>query len=75
MRPTGLLSIVDPLSQAAQNVVTVAKTSDVSLSRLRQWASRRCLDAELGRIYQFDAGGSVNAKARRRVTRSHLELN
>ncbi len=71
-----LAALLDvPLSQAAQNVVPVAKTSAESLERLRQWASGRCLDAELGGVYQFDSTGSATTKTRRRVTRSHPELN
>ncbi len=71
-----LAALLDvPLSQAAQNVVPVAKTSAESLDRLRQWASGRCLDAELGGVYQFDSTGSAATKTRRRVTRSHPEMN
>jgi SpoVK/Ycf46/Vps4 family AAA+-type ATPase len=76
-----LAALLDvPLSQASQNVVPVAVTSGESVERLRKWASGRCLDAELGGVYQAQAIGSESsssgaAKSRRRVTRGNPELN
>jgi len=40
-----------PLLQAAQNVVPVAVTASESVERLRQWASGRCLSADVPGIY------------------------
>ena len=61
-----LAALLDlPLEAAALNVVPIARTAAESIERLRTWAAGRCLDAELGGIYQ----GQVNAKSRRRVTR------
>ena len=64
-RLSALLDV--PLVQAAQNVVPVAVTSQESVTRLRDWATGRCLDAENGGIYSQSGGKS---KSRRRVTRS-----
>jgi hypothetical protein len=62
-----LAALLDlPLRQAAQNVVPVAMTSAESVTRLRQWATGRCLSASQGGIYQSRANASAN---RRRVNR------
>lgn len=48
-----LAALLDlPLIQAAQNIVPVSLTSAESLDRLRQWASGRCLDADLPGIFR-----------------------
>ncbi|MFN3152909.1 AAA family ATPase [Bremerella sp.] len=54
------------LTQAAQYVVPVAVTSAESVTRLRQWASGRCLNASQPGIYQASI---PPAKSRRRVSR------
>ncbi|MEW4565778.1 AAA family ATPase [Bremerella sp. JC770] len=54
------------LTQAAQYIVPVAVTSAESVTRLRQWASGRCLSASNSGIYRCE---SSSAKARRRVSR------
>lgn len=58
-----------PLIQAAQNVVPVAVTAAESVERLRTWANGRCLDADLGGIYQ---GNGTKPGAQRKVSRSPL---
>jgi hypothetical protein len=63
-RLSALLEI--PLSEAAQNVVPVAKTAAESVTRLRQWATGRCLSADRGGIY---ASETTEKPSRRRVTR------
>ena len=40
-----------PLVQAAQNVVPVAVTAGDKIEALRQWASGRCLSADLAGVY------------------------
>ncbi|ADB18078.1 AAA ATPase central domain protein [Pirellula staleyi DSM 6068] len=61
-----LASILDlPLIQAAQNVVPVAVTAAESVSKLRAWASGRCLSADQPGIYRCAA----ETKARRKVSR------
>jgi len=56
------------LVEAAQNVVPVAKTACESLSRLRQWASGRCLSADVPGIYQAH-GSEAHLKPGRKVRR------
>jgi hypothetical protein len=47
-----LAALLDvPLTAAAQNVVPVAVTAAESITRLRSWASGRCLNAEAPGIY------------------------
>ena len=41
-----------PLTEAAENVVPVAVTASESISKLREWAKGRCLDATSGGIFQ-----------------------
>jgi len=56
------------LVEAAQNVVPVARTAHESVERLRQWASGRCLRADVTGI--FSANGSEEAvKPGRKVRR------
>ena len=43
-----------PLKEAAVNIVPVASTAAESIHSLRQWASRRCLDANKPGMYLFD---------------------
>lgn len=51
-----LATLLDmPLTAAAQHVVPVAVSAAESLGRLRRWASGRCLSADRGGVYQFDA--------------------
>ncbi len=52
------------LAAAAQNVVPVAVTAAESISKLRDWATGRCLDATAGGIYQ--PSGLRNSGQRRR---------
>jgi SpoVK/Ycf46/Vps4 family AAA+-type ATPase len=47
-----LAALLDvPLAAAAQNVVPVAVTAAESINRLRDWASARCLNAEISGNY------------------------
>jgi len=56
------------LVEAAQNVVPVARTAHESAERLRQWASGRCLSADVPGI--FNANGTEPAvKPGRKVRR------
>ncbi len=64
-----LAALLDvPLTAAAQNVVPVAVTAAESVERLRQWASGRCLDAEIGGIYRVNGAGTL-VKPSRKVRR------
>ena len=63
-----------PLSQAAQNVVPVAVTASESVSRLRQWASGRCLNAESPGLFVANASTKVKSR-RRRVSRTNPSNN
>lgn len=56
----------EPLTQAARNVVPVARTAAEQMERLRSWASGRCLSACNPGL--FERQGS-QPKARRRVQR------
>lgn len=52
-RPVCLAALLDmPLVAAAQNVVSIAKTSSEAVERLRSWASGRCLSADQPGIYK-----------------------
>lgn len=63
-----LAALLDlPLTAAAQNVVPVSATAAESVQRLREWASGRCLDADMGGLYQRST--PVAAKAGRKVRR------
>jgi hypothetical protein len=63
-----LASLLDlPLVAAARNVVPVAVTAAESVGRLRNWASRRCLDADVPGIYVRNGG--TTAKPVRQVPR------
>ena len=59
------------LSEAAAYVVPVSESGKESLSRLRRWASGRCLDAEAGGVYrprerqQNDGGDRPRRKTQR----------
>ena len=70
-----LASLLDvPLVEAAKNVVPVAKTAEEAVKRLRQWASDRCLNADVpGGIYSSKA--DVETKPRRRVRRADPSNN
>jgi len=56
------------LVEAAQNVVPVARTAHESVERLRQWASGRCLSADVPGIYNAN-GSEPAARPSRRVRR------
>ncbi|MHB1038181.1 MAG: AAA family ATPase [Pirellulales bacterium] len=63
-----LAALLDvPLVEAAQNVVPVATTAAESVSRLRDWASGRCLAADTPGIYT--RGGKAFQKTPRRIHR------
>ncbi|MBI3864899.1 MAG: AAA family ATPase [Planctomycetia bacterium] len=62
------LSLVD----AAKNVVPVARTAQESVERLRQWASGRCLSANVPGIYGREANGM---RSTRRVSRGEPTNN
>jgi len=55
------------LAEAANNVVPVAVTAAESVTRLRDWASGRCLDADVPGIYQ--PSGTAVKKSRRSISR------
>ena len=62
-----LAALLDvPLVEAAQHVVPVAVTASESIERLRDWASGRCLHADMAGIYQRPEKA---AAPRRRVAR------
>ncbi len=63
-RLSALLDV--PLIQAAQNVVPVAVTAAESVSKLRTWASGRCLSAQQPGIYQ---SSETKPGSRRKVSR------
>ena len=64
-RLAALLDI--PLVEAAQNVVPVSVTAAESVQCLRDWASGRCLDADVPGIYNRNGGGA--RKSRRSIPR------
>jgi hypothetical protein len=55
------------LVEAAQNVVPVSVTAAEAVKRLREWASGRCLDADVPGIY--NPSGNKQAKSRRSIPR------
>jgi SpoVK/Ycf46/Vps4 family AAA+-type ATPase len=57
-----------PLAEAAQNVVPVARTSQEAVQKLREWASGRCLSADLPGVYNSHPG-TVAVKPGRKVHR------
>jgi hypothetical protein len=62
-----LAALLDlPLDQAARHVVPVAVTAAESMSKLRAFASGRCLDASKGGIYLHEAAAPATS---RRVSR------
>ena len=68
-----LAALLDvPLSQAAQNVVPVARTASESVERLRTWATGRCLDADRGGVVRPAGNKSTG---RRRVRRGEPSNN
>lgn len=71
-----LAALLDvPLTEAARNVVPVARTAAESVERLRQWASGRCLSADgTGGIYQRDGAADV-PKPGRKVRRADPSNN
>jgi SpoVK/Ycf46/Vps4 family AAA+-type ATPase len=68
-RLAALLDI--PLVEAAKNVVPVAVTAAESVERLRNWASGRCLDADVTGVHQRTNG--TDSGRRRRVRRSQCD--
>jgi hypothetical protein len=56
------------LLEAAQNVVPVARTSQESVRKLREWAVGRCLSAETSGIFQLSTN-SLPIKPGRKVRR------
>ncbi|MEQ8788815.1 MAG: AAA family ATPase [Pirellulaceae bacterium] len=63
-----LAALLDvPLIEASQNVVPVSRTASESVSKLREWASGRCLDADRGGLYRFGTGGA--GRKRRAIPR------
>lgn len=62
------------LVEAAQNVVPVAKTAAESIGRLREWASGRCLSADVSGVYQRNRGNG-SSKSRRSVARGEASNN
>jgi SpoVK/Ycf46/Vps4 family AAA+-type ATPase len=70
-----LAALLDvPLTEAAQNVVPVARTAHESVERLRTWASGRCLDADApGGIYNRNP--NVVSKPGRKVRRADPSNN
>ncbi|MCA9067487.1 MAG: AAA family ATPase, partial [Planctomycetaceae bacterium] len=62
-----LAALLDvPLVQAAQNIVPVAVTAAESVTRLRDWASGRCLSADQSGLY---SNGSTSPNTRRKIRR------
>ncbi len=70
-----LAALLDvPLTEAAQNVVPVARTAHESVERLRTWASGRCLAADApGGIYNRNP--NVVSKPGRKVRRADPSNN
>lgn len=64
-RLSALLNI--PLTEAAANVVPVVRTAAESLAKLREWASGRCLSADVPGIYCHPVASGDST--RRRVQR------
>jgi len=63
-----LAALLDvPLLEAAKNVVPVAVTAAEGVSRLKAWASGRCLDADVSGIY--NPTGIAAPKSRRSIPR------
>lgn len=56
------------LVEAAKNAVPVARTAHESVERLRQWASGRCLSADVPGVCQANGSTSV-VKPGRKVRR------
>jgi SpoVK/Ycf46/Vps4 family AAA+-type ATPase len=64
------------LLEAAQNVVPVATTAAESVSRLRNWASGRCLNADApGGIYTANPDSGLTVKPGRKVRRADPSNN
>ena len=59
------------LREAGKNVVPVAATAGEAISKLRTWASGRCIDATSGGIYQQPRG----SRKRRNVRAGDPTLN
>eukprot|EP00913_Durusdinium_trenchii_P010894 g10223.t1 len=71
-----LAALLDvPLVQAAQNIVPIAATAGESISRLREWASGRCLSADVpGAAESFGADGDDLSAAKRLLDTKHPAL-
>jgi ATPase family associated with various cellular activities (AAA) len=72
-RLAALLGI--PLSEAAQNVVPVARTSADKVAALREWASGRCLSASGQGIYHNNTVNNHQPRARRAINREKPSAN
>jgi hypothetical protein len=58
-----LAALLDiPLAKAATNIVPVAVTASDALTRLRQWASGRCLSAQEAGLFQLKANAGRNGR-------------
>jgi len=67
-----LAALLDvPLTAAAQNVVPVSATAAESINRLREWASGRCLNAEVTGVYSHNPV----PKQRRQIQRRNPSNN
>ena len=64
-RLSALLDV--PLMQAAQNIVPISATAGDSVQRLRDWASGRCLSADVPGV--FTRPGTRGKKTRRSIPR------
>jgi hypothetical protein len=64
-RLSALLDI--SLTEAASNVVPVAQTVAEAVTKLRQWASGRCLSADRPGLYRNEVAGEI----RRKVSHKH----
>ena len=70
-----LAALLDvPLTEAAQNVVPVARTAHEAVEKLRTWASGRCLDADRPGIYTRNPNTGA-AKPGRKVRRADPSNN
>jgi len=64
-----LAALLDlPLVQAAQNIVPVAVTAAEAVSKLRTWASGRCLSADQPGIFH-----ATTSKSRRNIARDKID--
>ncbi len=62
-----------PLMEAARNIVPVAVTAAETIERLRNWASGRCLSADVPGLYTRN--GTSASSAGRQVQRGDPSAN